>query len=584
MLGNLYPGSAFARRTTSLAVLSLMSTYFVTGDDGFSVPAQLTRQHVQTVLECLADTFEENKREAVKVCTVYLAHRGCIWDKCGLQDVMRVSLTLACSTRPQDCSTAAYSLLLVLAQLQHHPAQCELPDIIPAEVLLPTGTLIHLHEKTAPLMLQNIFLSLLDSQISVANQSLITAAANRPMYPTLHCIRYILQETTFKKLPLEMFPAAREFIQQLITSCLNLSKVVSPVVQNSSPEGNVPEALLGPGLNIGNILEPGQPVSDTGLEQRTTEVASFSRALMEPRALVEPRALMESQALVESMPEYLVVCCWRSIKEVSLTLGNMCLQIPPAQMADVATDSTLLSLEQVKVIGEYFTSQLLESIHRGAFELAYTGFQSMCHMLWNHHLSSFHQLPAQWLSDVIENIKSGNPDSKLCSTRRSAGVPFFVQAVTSTEPVATGRKCFHGVMKELLVLALSPPSADVRDGGLESNQAQVHALNILRALYRDARLGEEVVPYIADGLKASILGFKSEHWAVQNSATLLLSALMTRMFGVKRSKDESNMSKKNCQTGRAFFHHYPSLYPFLLSELEEATADVGYVFCVGFDV
>ncbi|CAG5133516.1 unnamed protein product, partial [Candidula unifasciata] len=178
-----------------------------------------------------------------------------------------------------------------------------------------------------------------------------------------------------------------------------------------------------------------------------------------------------------------------------------------------------------------------------------------------HHLTSFHLLPAQWLSDVIDSIKSDDPDSKLCSTRRSAGVPFFVQAVTSTEPATGGRKCFHSVMKELLILALS----HVREDRLQSSQAQVHALNILRALYRDARLGEEVVPYVADGLKASILGFKSEQWAVQNSATLLLSALMTRMFGVKRSKDETNMSKKNCQTGRAFFHHYPSLYPFLLS-------------------
>ena len=32
---------------------------------------------------------------------------------------------------------------------------------------------------------------------------------------------------------------------------------------------------------------------------------------------------------------------------------------------------------------------------------------------------------------------------------------------------------------------------------------------------------------------------------IRNSATLLLSALMTRVFGVKRSKDESVLSKRN---------------------------------------
>ncbi|CAG5133518.1 unnamed protein product, partial [Candidula unifasciata] len=333
MLENLYPGSAFARRTTSLAVISLMSTYFVTGEDGFSLPAWLTPRHIQTLLECLADTFEENKREALKVLAVYLSHQGCIWVK-------------------HD----HFSLLSVLKHHECHPVHFQLSDIIPCEVLLPVRTLIQSEKMTAPLMLQNILLSLLDSQISVANQSLITAAANRPMYPTLHCIRYIMQEMNFKKLPPEMVPAAREFIQHLITSCLNLSRVVSPVVQNSSPEGNIPEALLGPGLNIGNILELRLPGSDESKSLYQSDVASTSRAL------------------VESMPEYLVVCCWRSIKEVSLTLGNMCLQIPPAQMAEVGTQSSLLSLQQVKVIGEYFTTQLLESIHRGAFELAYAGF------------------------------------------------------------------------------------------------------------------------------------------------------------------------------------------------------------------
>ena len=42
----------------------------------------------------------------------------------------------------------------------------------------------------------------------------------------------------------------------------------------------------------------------------------------------------------------------------------------------------------------------------------------------------------------------------------------------------------------------------------------MHALNILRALYKDARLRDDVAPYTADGLKAAVLGFKSPLWAV----------------------------------------------------------------------
>ena len=44
----------------------------------------------------------------------------------------------------------------------------------------------------------------------------------------------------------------------------------------------------------------------------------------------------------------------------------------------------------------------------------------------------------------------------------------------------------------------------------------MHALNILRALYRDTRLSEEVFPYISDGLKVAVLGYSSTQWMVSN--------------------------------------------------------------------
>jgi hypothetical protein len=58
----------------------------------------------------------------------------------------------------------------------------------------------------------------------------------------------------------------------------------------------------------------------------------------------------------------------------------------------------------------------------------------------------------------------------------------------------------------------------------------------------------------------------------RNSATLLFSALVTRMFGVHRSREE--LSIRNRMTGRIFFLRYPSLYEFLLEELKEAVVSM----------
>lgn len=49
---------------------------------------------------------------------------------------------------------------------------------------------------------------------------------------------------------------------------------------------------------------------------------------------------------------------------------------------------------------------------------------------------------------------------------------------------------------------------------LHAVSSQVHALNILRALYRDTRLGENIVPFVSDGMQAAVLGFTSPVWAV----------------------------------------------------------------------
>ena len=44
--------------------------------------------------------------------------------------------------------------------------------------------------------------------------------------------------------------------------------------------------------------------------------------------------------------------------------------------------------------------------------------------------------------------------------------------------------------------------------------SSVHALNILRGLFRDNKLGELMTPYVTEGLKIAIRGFSVQYWPV----------------------------------------------------------------------
>ncbi len=69
------------------------------------------------------------------------------------------------------------------------------------------------------------------------------------------------------------------------------------------------------------------------------------------------------------------------------------------------------------------------------------------------------------------------------------------------------------------------------------------SMYIQSKLFKEARIGEEVLKYAERALILSINGFDSINWNIRNASTLLFSSLMTRIFGVNRAKDE--ISKKN---------------------------------------
>ena len=101
-------------------------------------------------------------------------------------------------------------------------------------------------------------------------------------------------------------------------------------------------------------------------------------------------------------------------------------------------------------------------------------------------------------------------NTRFCATRRSAGIPYLIQALVTTEPKNRNYQSLELALNNLLSFCEDP-----------REELRIHAYNILRSLYRDSSLGEVVSPYISKGLQVSILGFKAHTWPVSPSLYFL---------------------------------------------------------------
>ncbi|XP_070697363.1 thyroid adenoma-associated protein [Pempheris klunzingeri] len=573
LLEVLLPGASFSKCLMSLHLLCLLGQLFSfsTGPDVFALGEAVTSAHAQNVLHCVASNFLEVKQLASALLRQLPPSAVGLQVPERMRCVLQAALDLSTSTKPFDSVTAAHLLNLLLhqpdlSQALLHCAQEQGLDFQPPSPPSHASETAMLELNT--LAVVQFLLGCLQLEVSRAESSLLQAAASHPLYGRAHCITAVLQHLNTESL--SQTEQWRCLVSELIAVCYRMSDVVSPVVQSSSPEGLIPmDTDSDTSAGLQKILQEIQPrdTNDFFTSARELDTHQGGDDTQTPNA--HTQSLNTGGEGYRVTAQMVLVCCWRSMKEVAMLLGQLCQSLPLHCTDDNShTHPGLITEEQVEGVGLYFRQQLLQSRHRGAFELAYVGFVRLTDMLCRSGSLALQQLPARWLSEVLEEVKSSDPSSKLCATRRSAGIPFYIQALLSSEPKSSSCSLLKMTMRELIALAM--PAADRNTDS--STVPQVHALNILRALYRDTRLGENIIPFVSDGMQAAVLGFTSPVWAVRNSSTLLFSTLITRIFGVKKGKDEH--SKKNRMTGREFFTRFPALYPFLLNQLEEAAATV----------
>ena len=241
---------------------------------------------------------------------------------------------------------------------------------------------------------------------------------------------------------------------------------------------------------------------------------------------------------------------WRTLRGISGLLPAIVAKILPLDPGLPVMSSALLQR-----CGSWFQRVLTSCRHRGVIDACAEGLAALAATLMAHPTAAVH--PRAWLEDALRLAWASDT---LSVTRRGAGFPGLFQALAST----AGAQEHQRVFEDILDIVDSPVPSAADD---TTDLPQVRALNVLRGLFRDARLAESMRAFADRGLVVCLEGLASPLWAVRNVSTMVFGTLVDRLVRTKRVAADS--AQVNSLTTAEFFRRCPSAEQQLLRLLTE---------------
>ncbi|PYI07666.1 hypothetical protein BO78DRAFT_396285, partial [Aspergillus sclerotiicarbonarius CBS 121057] len=257
-------------------------------------------------------------------------------------------------------------------------------------------------------------------------------------------------------------------------------------------------------------------------------------------------------------PKDILSYSWRALRESSLLLHATL-----ANREYGPEGESGLSVEHFEKIGTLSFIQLAELRHRGAFSTVSQTFATCCHRCGQSKSEEISALPSRWYQDAKKIIFESA--SKL--TRRSAGLPALVVGILSSKP---GGPLFQNVIKDLHEISHLPAEHD--PSRQDVPLPQVHAMNCLKDIFTNTKLGPHTEPFIMPALRLSAERLGSPIWALRNSGLMLFRALLTRMCRTGTGLGFGGVSGSE-PGARVSFMKYPGLFellPTLLSPSDKS--------------
>ena len=242
----------------------------------------------------------------------------------------------------------------------------------------------------------------------------------------------------------------------------------------------------------------------------------------------------------EFLTKDLLSYCWRALKESSLLI-------------DVNVSKGILARGAMLSLSTLCFSQLAELRHRGAFSTVAQTWVTCC-IRCRTLKSQNDQFSLQtWYDQMLYILKN----ETTINTRRSAGLPSLLCGLLIAD---SSREMFSQAYRDLTTIARQP--VDNTSVG-KASLSQVHALNCVKDILKNTRLGEQSERYLPQSLRLAADSLRSEAWAVRNCGLMLFRAVIDRLIGTS----DANLDDEDSSTKRFSTKQHPELLDIILDLL-----------------